>query len=344
MSNQTVTIKDVAKAAGVSITTVSRFLNRRYDSMSAQTKERIEHVIEELNYQPNKMAQGLKGQSRTVAVIVVNLGYPYAVAVIRSISSVLHESGYALLVGESGGDPNQEAQLLHSFGAQGVDGIIIQTSGENNQLLEQVAVERPVILIDRQFDVKNAANVITNNEEASRQLTERLFHQGYQSVVYVSEPPTGLSTRVERLNGYLEACKAAGVASDVRLLLRDDPASVASFVESLTAKPPKKPFAVYTANGLVMLEVYSRLIQLPYQIPSEMGLATFDEPDWVSVTNPRLTCVRQPTDEIGIAAAEAVLTRLTAASSGMPGARTNDGLYRVKVIPSEVLFGASTLL
>jgi LacI family transcriptional regulator, kdg operon repressor len=310
MVNQSVTIKDVAKAAGVSITTVSRYLNRRYDSMSVETRERIEKVIEELNYQPNKMAQGLKGQTRTIAVVVVNLGYPFAVGVIRSISSVLSEMGYAMLVGESAGDTAQEAQLLQSLISQGVDGIIIQTSGQNNDLLADIALEKPVVLVDRQFDVPGVTNVITNNHEASRELTERLLLQGYQHVVFVSEPPSNLSTRVERLGGYLEACRAAGVSSDPRWVLRDDPASMTQLAEQLFQNPPKKPFAVYTANGLVMLDLYPKLMYLPYSVPTEMGIATFDEPDWVQVTHPRLTCVRQPTDDIGMAAADTVLEQL----------------------------------
>ena len=311
MGNQSVTIKDVAKAAGVSITTVSRYINKRYESMSVETRERIEKVIEELNYQPNKMAQGLKGQTRTIAVVVVNLGYPFAVSVIRSISSVLSEMGYALLVGESADDTEQEAQLLQSLMSQGVDGIIIQTSGQNNELLERIAAEKPVVLIDRQFDVPGASNVITNNQEASRELTERLFQQGYQHVVFVSEEPSNLSTRVERLDGYLAACRAASIPSDVRWVLREDPVSIAALAKDLQSQPPKKPFAVYTANGLVMLELYPKLTHLRYSIPNEMGIATFDEPDWVHVTRPRLTCVRQPTDEMGITAAQTVLRRPT---------------------------------
>lgn len=367
MANQSVTIKDVAKAAGVSITTVSRYINKRYESMSVETRERIEKVIAELNYQPNKMAQGLKGQTRTIAVVVVNLGYPFAVSVIRSISSVLSEMGYALLVGESAGDTEQEAQLLQSLMSQGVDGIIIQTSGQNNELLERIAEEKPVVLIDRQFDVSGASNVITNNQEASRELTERLVQQGYQHVIFVSEEPSNLSTRVERLDGYVAACRTANIPSDVRWVLREDPVSIAALAKDLQNQPPKKPFAVYTANGLVMLELYPKLTHLRYSIPNEMGIATFDEPDWVQVTHPRLTCVRQPTDEMGITAAETVLRRLAdrpaaAANPGQVGLvrAPNAGLdtkahqtnnrfkertqNQTTVIPSEVIWGDSSSL
>ncbi|WP_054970302.1 LacI family DNA-binding transcriptional regulator [Alicyclobacillus ferrooxydans] len=344
MANQSVTIKDVAKAAGVSITTVSRFLNRRYDSMSVETKQRIEQVIAKLHYQPNKMAQGLKGQSRTVAVVVVNLGYPYAVAVIRSISSVLNAAGYSLLVCESSGDREQEAQLLQSLMAQGVDGIIIQTSGDNNELLERIALEKPVVLMDRQFDIPSAINVITDNQAASQKLTERLFEEGYRSVIYVSEPTEGLSTRELRLKGYETACDLSGASPDVRWVLREDPASVDALVRELAEHPPERPFTVYTANGLVMLDLYPRLVQLPYMVPTEMGLATFDEPDWVHVTSPRLTCVRQPTDEIGIAAAEAVLDRLGISEAVLDrlGITVDSTADATRTLASEVIWNRST--
>ena len=149
MPDKKVTIKDVAREAGVSIATISRYLNQNYSSMSEATKNRIEEVIQNLNYHPNKMAQGLKGQSRTIAVVVVNMSYPFCVSVIRSISEVLNESGYSLLVCETGEDPDKELTLLRSLVANGVDGIILQTNGKNNDVLHDLAKKMPIVLVDR---------------------------------------------------------------------------------------------------------------------------------------------------------------------------------------------------
>jgi LacI family kdg operon repressor len=336
MLEKRITIKDVAREAGVSIATVSRYLNNNFLYMSEETKLRIEAVINRLNYQPNKLAQGLKGQSRTVAVVVVNIGYPFCVSIIRSISEVLNASGYSLMVCETGGDAERELSLLRSLLAQGVDAIIIQTNGDNNNFLERLAKTMPILLIDRQFSVPNAISVVTNNEQISRQLTERLFQEGYEHVFYVSEPLEGLSTREERHKGYLQACQAFQKIPQVIWVNRKNPESLLRCAESLKTQTCF-PFAVYTANGLLMLELYPILSQMGFAIPEKMGLATFDEPDWVKITTPLLTCIRQPTTEMGQLAANTILERLR---SENPQEQDES----VRMIPSEILFSASTRL
>lgn len=336
MSEKKVTIKDVARVAGVSISTVSRFLNNNFSSMSETTKQRIENIIESLNYHPNKLAQGLKGQSRTIAIVVVNMSYPFCVSVIRAISEVLNDSGYSLLVCESGGDDQKEATLIRSLVAQGVDAIILQTNGGNNDLLEQHAKTMPIILVDRQYCFPGSYNVVTDNKEASRQLTEALFAQGYEQVCFVSEPLEGLSTRLERYNGYLQACADQVREPRIYWAHRDEPEDIRSAVAEI-AQMTKAPFAVYTANALLMLGLYPLLTELPFQVPKQMGLATFDEPNWVKITNPRLTCVRQPTSEIGRLAADTVLGMLRNEISP-------EALPSVQVIPSQLVLSTATQL
>lgn len=335
MSDKKVTIKDVAREAGVSIATVSRYLNHNYSSMSEETKHRIEEVIHTLNYHPNKMAQGLKGQSRTIAVIVVNMSYPFCVSVIRSISEVLNESGYSLLVCETGEDSEKELTLLRSLVAHGVDGIILQTNGQNNDMLQDLAQKMPIVLVDRHFDISGVKNVLTNNEEASYQLTYALFNEGYERIYFISETLHGLSTRMDRHSGYLRACAERNRDPHVCWVDRNNPASMQSVIDLVKQHPSQHPFAVYTSNGLLMLEVYPLLTGLSLQVPMEMGIATFDEPDWVKITQPRMTCVRQPTHEIGQLAANTVLERLR----GDIKAHLQPA---VQTIPSVLVLSAST--
>ncbi|MGZ4122957.1 MAG: LacI family DNA-binding transcriptional regulator [Tumebacillaceae bacterium] len=312
MAEKKTTIKDVAREAGVSIATVSRFLNSNFSSMSKETKDRIQEVVDTLSYHPNKMAQGLKGQSRTIAVVVVNMSYPFCVSVIRSISEALNTEGYSLLVCETSGDADKEKTLIRSLVAQGVDGMILQTSGGNNDLLEALAQSMPIVLVDRQFDISGVKNVITNNQHASYQLTTALLAEGYERIYFISEVLEGLSTRIERHIGYEQACAEHGTQPHVCWVDRDDFSSLQPIPQMLLQDHAHddRPFAVYTSNGLLMLELYPLLKALSLQIPAEMGLATFDEPDWVKITQPMLTCVRQPTHEIGQLAATTVLERL----------------------------------
>jgi len=304
-----VTIQDVAKQAGVSITTVSRYLNGRFDAMSEDTQHRIRDVIATLNYQPNVLAQGLKGnRSKTVAVVVVNIGYPFCVSLIRALQDVFTPAGYSLVVVETGGDSAREYNCLLSLQAQQVDAFVLQTNGDNNRLVEEMATRIPVVFVDRQFPIPGVTSVITNNEVASFDLTSHLFLEGYRRVLYVTEAPDKVSTRTERIDGYRKACKAHKIAPWIALVDRNVPSTFTTAAEQLSdAAESRSPQAVYTANGLLMLELYPFLRTQNWPVPSQLGIATFDEPDWVHIATPSITCVRQPVADIGAYTANTVL-------------------------------------
>lgn len=305
------TIVDVAREAGVSITTVSRYLNQQFASMGVDTRERIRRVIEDLNYQPNTLAQGLKGNhTQLIAAVMVNLGYPFCVSVIRSMTEILTPAGYNLLVSETGGDVERERQLLQSLASQRVDGLVLQTNGQNNHTVQELAEEMPVVLVDRQFSIPGLTSVVTNNKEASHDLTRRLFEEGYREVIYVSEALEGITTRTQRLAGYEEACLAQAHDSQVVWVNRQFPDSFEAVLRKVRGLSQCYPVAVYTANGLLMMELYPWLGKLEADIPQQLGLATFDEPDWAQIASPPLTCIRQPTREMGQIAARHILKKI----------------------------------
>jgi LacI family transcriptional regulator, kdg operon repressor len=306
-----VTIEDVAEAAGVSISTVSNFLNQRFDSMSETTRRRIETVIANFNYKPNNLARGLKGnKSRAIAIVVVNIGYPFCVSIIRSLNDILSAQDYSLQVCETGDDSVRERKILESLQAQQIDGIVIQTNGQNNDLLRTLAQQIPVVLIDREYNIPRVFNILTNNREASRELTTALFKNGYRHVLYVTEQIEEISTRRERLAGYQQACAACGFEPWVGWVNRQNPASFQTLITNLLRHPPIEPFALYTANGLIMLQLYPMLRAALANFPGNMGLATFDDPDWAKLVTPPMTGVSQPTAQIGQAAAESIIVHL----------------------------------
>ncbi len=337
MRQKRITIQDVARASNVSISTISRFLHGRYESMSDTTKERIAQVISELNYKPNVLAQGLKGNiTKTIAIVVVDLGYPFCVSIIRSLSTLLTTADYRLVVSDSGGNKARERSLLESLIAQQVEGIIIQTNGDNNDLIKDIAKELPVVIIDRQFDIANTINVVTNNQEASFELTKHLFSAGYHDVVYLTEPIAGISTRQARLEGYEQACSQANRERFVVWVNKGNPASLDAAVKQIRNLPIKNPTAIYTANGLIMLPLYPLIRNEGWKIPEEFGLATFDDPDWACLITPPLTCVRQPTSEIGVLSGQAVLQALEQDKSSQK--------LQITTIPSIITARGSTRL
>lgn len=330
------TIQDVATQSGVSITTVSRFLNGHFGAMSQQTRQKIEAVISTLNYQPNTLAQGLKGsRSRTIAVVVVNIGYPFCVSLIRALTDVFTSSGYRLVVCETGGDPIREQQCLSALEAQQIDAIVMQTNGDNNAQVAELAARIPVVLVDRRFDIPSVTTVITNNEASSYQLTSHLLVNGYQRVLYVTEPPDQVSTRIERLDGYRRACLDSQVPPWIAYVDRSEQNSFDKVIHQLIEHKSLVPVAVYTANGLLMLDLYPLLKAIQWHIPNHLGVSTFDEPDWVHVATPSLTCVRQPVKAMGEFTATRVLQLLEDGSKKRK---------RVQVLESALVVRDSTRL
>lgn len=300
MREKRVTIEEVAVKAGVSIATISNYLNRKFGSMSEGTKERIAQVVHTLDYRPNALAQGLKAnKSRTIAVVVVNIGYPFCVSIIRSLSTIFAQQDYRLLVCETGEDGERERKILESLLAQQVEAIVVQATGENTRFLDQIAERIPLILVDREYPVPHATQVVTNNLEASAELTRSLFHAGYEEIVYVTEPMDGVSTRTSRLEGYRLACTECGKEPSIAWVNRTKPSTFETLVDVLSKRDRLLPFAIYTANGLIMQELYPHLHRLSKSVPSELGLATFDNPDWAKLLTPPLTAIHQPTAAVG---------------------------------------------
>lgn len=310
--------------------------------MSPATRRKIADVIDQLGYRPNALARGLKAsQTKSVAAIVVNMGYPFCVGFLRSLSRMLASQGYHLFVAETDGDAAVERDVIQSMFSQRVDAMVLQSGGDNNDLLASIASQIPVVLVDRAFDVDHVTNMITNNAEASSEMTRHLFDRGYRRVVYVTEPEAAAPTRVERLRGYLEVCTERGIEPMVVRVERNDDGAMADVARNIPSLSIERPFAVYTANGLIMMALYKPLRALELRVPEEMGLATFDEPDWASLVDPSLTCVSQPVDEMGTLAATVVLEQI----GGVIDTQDDDAAVSrtARVIPSTLILGGSTM-
>ncbi|KUO97099.1 LacI family DNA-binding transcriptional regulator [Ferroacidibacillus organovorans] len=338
MSSKRITIQDVARAANVSVTTVSRFLNARYEAMSKETKLRIEQVIEELNYQPNALAQGLKGnRSRMIAIVVVKLSYPFCVSLIRALSNTLTPAGYNVVVCETEGDPKREADVLKTLLGQQIDAVVIQTNGDNLAELETISKSVPVILVDRKFMLSHATHVLTDNYEASLEMTNHLYAEGYQEVFYITETPNAISTRSERMQGYLDSSLRCHRPPHVAIVRRGDDTSMRLVVERIKESVSKGSVALYTANALIFHEIYPLLHHVGWTAPKKLGLATFDEPDWINLISPSLTRVRQPVSEMGTWIANLLLQQFKTGYE-------QPAEMHVEILPSELIKGESTRL
>ncbi len=163
------TIGDVAREAGVSKTTISRYLSGQFDSISEQTRKRIEQTIADLKYRPNRMARGLKrDRSFSIGMIVADITNPFSTSILRGVEDVCTKHGYSLMVCNTDNDPVKEKEYIMMLQAHRIDGLIINSTGHNNEYLHELAEEQtPVVLVDRKMPELGFDTVVTNNVQAT---------------------------------------------------------------------------------------------------------------------------------------------------------------------------------
>ncbi|MDY0393562.1 LacI family DNA-binding transcriptional regulator [Virgibacillus halophilus] len=200
-----VTISDVAKHAGVSKSTVSQFLNKRYDYMALETKDKIEKAIEELKYHPNMMARSLKVKStKTVGVIVANILHEFTTQIIRAIEDVCQQVDFHIIVCNADDDPMKEEKYITMLYGKQVDGIIIFPTGGNIELYKRLQdYNFPIVFMDRFIPEIGIDSVLLDNEMASAMAIEEFVNRGYQSAgIITTSVIKNVTPRLERISGY----------------------------------------------------------------------------------------------------------------------------------------------
>ncbi|MDN6218464.1 MAG: LacI family DNA-binding transcriptional regulator, partial [Enterococcus sp.] len=213
-----ITIKEVAEEAGVSKTTISRYLNNNFGNMSKETKEKIAEVIQRLNYRPSRQAQALKSKhSYLIGVVVADISNMYSSLLLKGIGEVLERSGYQMIIMDAANSVEQEKHLLEKLVDQSVEGIILQPSSRQSANYVYISERNiPLLLVDRQTEPEQWSSVLTNNRAATKEILEKALAQGYEKVVVVSEPIKDVSTRELRYETVNKVVKAAG--KECRLL------------------------------------------------------------------------------------------------------------------------------
>jgi LacI family kdg operon repressor len=211
-----VTISQVAEQAGVSKTTISRFLNGQYGNMSKETKERIASIIEELNYRPSRQAQALKSKrSYLIGVVVADISNMYSSLLLKGIGAVLERNGYQMIIMDAANSVKQERSLLEKLLDQGVEAIILQASSrnaENYQFIQDYNI--PLLLVDRQTEPVIWPLVTTNNQETVEEILHQALQKDYQKVLVVSEPLQDVTTREVRYHTVKNVTEEMGKKQD----------------------------------------------------------------------------------------------------------------------------------
>jgi LacI family kdg operon repressor len=312
-----ITIYDVAKAAGVSKSTVSRYLSGRFHELSENTKRKIQEVIEQLNYKPNHMARGLKGnRSFLIGAIVADITNPYTTAILRGAEDVCKENGYALLICNTDNNPQKEKEYISMLQAHRIDGLIIQTTGGTNPFLEELFNDgnTPIVLVDRKVPELSFDLVGIDNQQATYKAVSYLQSQHYERIAWFTEPVTDISVRKERFHAFQEALKLTDVhhpsLEDIYVadLKKDDELEMC--LENFLGKTQSQSRAIFCANSVILLKVILALQSKGMRVPEDVALIGFDNPEWASAVYSGITTIEQPTSEIGKSCAELIIKRI----------------------------------
>jgi LacI family transcriptional regulator, kdg operon repressor len=306
-----VTIADVAEKAGVSKATVSRFLNRRDELLTPEIAQRVEAAIAALGYSPSPMAQALKrGRSRLIGLVVADVTNPFSVAVLRGAEKACQEAGYLLMLFNLGDDGQREREAIEALASYQVEGLILNTLGRDEGAAAAVARQgRPVVLVDRRHAEMQADFVSLDNAGAARMAAGHLREQGWDDLLFVTEPMAGVSTRQER-----EAAFRAFVAEHPELhgatfeSTVDDAAGLEAELRRLRARG-RRP-AVLASNAVITLRVCDAVARLGWRFGQDLGFVGIDETEWAPLVGPGLTTIAQPTDALGRLATACLLERL----------------------------------
>lgn len=284
---KTVTISDIARAAGVSKTTVSRYLNGKYTMMSPETRSRIESVIRMANYHPNSIAQSLRGRrSMQIGVVVSDISSPFCAALIRGIGHTLLDAGYVPLFVDSKDDPALEQRLVQTLMSRKVDGLIVNTSSFVNPGLIQIACQgTPVVLCDRYIQDYQFAYVGSDHRRPVIQLMTHLKEQGFGRIAFFTQPYENNSTRCIRREAYIQAMEACYPHLDPSQLIFSieltDRGHTAGFVRALldSCAPGEIP-AIMTVNSATTMHLINVVQELGLRVPSDIGLCGPDDWGW----------------------------------------------------------------
>lgn len=312
------TISDVAAAAGVSKATVSRFFNHRERLLSPDIAARVQAAITQLGYAPSPMAQALsRGRSRLVGLVVADIANPYSVAVLRGAEQACREAGFLVMLFNLGNDSSREREAIEALAGYQVDGFILNTLGRGTSVPDAMAAQgKPVVLVDRRHPGMQADFVSLDNAGAMAQACEHLQARGWQELLYVTEPVAGVSTRRERTAAFGGCVQAPGAGTVFESTEGAEPALLAALKALRRRAGTKRRAAVVAGNAVVTLRVAHAVRTLGWQFGAELGFVGFDDPDWAPLIGPGLSCIAQPTDAIGQAAARCLIERLQEGHAG----------------------------
>jgi LacI family transcriptional regulator len=313
-----VTIKDIAKALGLSTSTVSRALRDTHE-ISAATKKIVLAYAKEINYQPNPIALSLKERrSKSIGVVVSEVANSYFSQAINGIESIAYDRGYHVILSQTHESYDREVINVQHLASRSVDGLLVSLSSQTEDISHLTSLHErglPIVFFDRVADEIITHKVIANNEKGAFDATSHLIKSGCKRIAHLTSS-NQLSISIERLKGYENALKANNITLNPAYIKHCPHGGMIyeemeNAIKELMALPDK-PDAIFVAGDRLSTGCLSVFKNLKIDVPNDIAIAGFSNSDVLDLFNPSLTSVRQPAFEIGKLATQMLLQLIEA--------------------------------
>jgi DNA-binding LacI/PurR family transcriptional regulator len=319
-------IKDIARLANVSHSTVSRALHRS-PLVSAATAARIREIAERSGYRVSAAARSLvTSRSGTIGVVVTSIADPFAGEVLVGIEDAASEHEYVVILANSNAEPEREIRVVRTFEERRVDGIIVTSSRVGAVYADLLTHTRvPIVLLNNQHPSEFMHAVTIDNSGAALNAVRHLVGLGHRRIAYIGDR-FGCQSDTERFGGYREALDAAYLPFEPGYVVHGDgkPGGGAEAVAALM-KQTKAPTAVFCYNDMTALGAIGALRAMGLAVPGDVSVVGFDDLFVAQYCVPPLTTVRQPMREMGRLALD-TLMRLTAGAEVAPASKVRGEL------------------
>jgi len=306
-----VTMRDVAREAGVSVNTVSRALAGKPD-VSPETRARVLKVAERLGYQPNRLARGLRSNKTfTIGVIVTDIANPFFAELVKGVEEVARQNGYSIILEDTSEDPEKEARAIQVMLSERVDGLLLTPVQSKKEVVEKVLKSKvPLVLMGRYFSDLEAPYVVSDDVRGAILATEHLIDLGHRNIAHVAGP-LHISSAQDRLSGYKQALREHGIPAREEVILtgavtlRDGYEAGKELLKLKTL-----PTAVFAYSDLVAIGLMQALMEEGVKIPEDISLVGYDDIEFSAYTKVPLTTVRIPKRALGQKAVRMLLVSL----------------------------------
>lgn len=304
------TIKDVARHANVSVTTVSHVVNKtRFVSEEGRT--RVEQAIRDLGYVPSAVARSLqRSATNTLGMLIPNSSNPYFAEIVRAIEDRCFGAGYNLLLCNTDDEPRRQGMVLQVLAERRVDGLIVVSSGEDPALPKLLSGLRvPTVMVDREIDTLPCDLVETAHMQGALLAVQHLTTLGHRRIACIGGP-AGVATADQRAEGWRLALAGIGLAN-TGLLHPGDFTSEGGYaaMHAILRQAPR-PSAVFVANDLMAIGALCAAHECGVAVPDELSLVGFDDIELARFACPPLTTVAQPKQRIANLAVDMLLERI----------------------------------